>query len=73
MEIPEELMAEDKDAERQQWLENRLAPIYISGPKMDVFARITALSPTGDELRDVLKDVQPRTKTSETEEEGNNQ
>ena len=72
MEIPEELMAEDKDAERQQWLENRLAPIYM-GPKMDVLARMTALSPTGDELRDVLKDVQPRTKTSETEEEGNNQ
>ena len=40
---------------------------------MDVLARMTALSPTGDELRDVLKDVQPRTKTSETEEEGNNQ
>ena len=70
--IPEELMAEDKDAERQQWLENRLAPIYM-GPKMDVLARMTALSPTGDELRDVLKDVQPRTKTSETAEEGNNQ
>ena len=72
LDIPEELMAEDKDAERQQWLENRLAPIY-KGPKMDVLARMTALSPTGDELRDVLKDVQPRTKTSETEEEGNNQ
>ncbi len=72
LDIPEELMAEDKDAERQQWLENRLAPIY-KGPKMDVLARMTALSPTGDELRDVLKDVQPQTKTSETEEEGNNQ
>ena len=71
-EIPEELMAEGKDAERQQWLENRLAPIY-KDPEMDVIAQMTAVSPTGDKLRDVLKDVPPRTIDSETEDEGNDQ
>ena len=70
--IPEELMAEDKDAERQQWLENRLAPIY-KGPEMDVLARMTALSPTGDKVRDIFKDVHPRKNTSETEDEGDDQ
>ena len=67
MEIPDELMGEDKDSARQQWLEDRLPAIY-KDPKMDVLARMTALSPTGDELRDVLKDVQPRTDTPESKD-----
>ena len=68
-EIPEELMAEDKDAVRQQWLEDRLAPLF-KDPEMDVLVRVTALSPTGDDLRGKLTDVRPQTNISETEEEG---
>lgn len=70
--VPDELMAEDKDAERQQWLENRLAPFY-KDPKMDVVAHITAVSPTGDNLRDLLKDVRPEEDDSQKKEEGDDQ
>ena len=70
--IPKELMEEDKDSERQQWLENRLAPLY-KGPEMDVLARVTALSPTGDDLRDKLKDLRPKEDDSQKIEEGDDQ
>ena len=71
-EIPEELMSEDKGEERQKWLEDRLAPIY-KGPKSDVLARITAASPTGGDLRNLVKDAEPQTNTPETESEGDDQ
>lgn len=70
--IPEELLAEERDAERQQWLENRLAPIY-KDPKMDAVAHLTAVSPTGDNLRDLLKDVRPKEDDSQKIEEGDDQ
>ena len=70
--IPEELMAEGKDADRQQWLEDQLAQIY-KGPEMDELTKLTALSPAGDKLRDIFKDVQPKTNDSETEEKGDDQ
>lgn len=71
-EIPEELMSEDKVEERQKWLEDRLAPVYKGTDKGQI-AHITATSPTGDDLRNVLKDVEPRTNTPETESEGDDQ
>ena len=71
-EIPEELMSVDKAEERQEWLENHLAPLY-KGPEGDAIARITAAWATGDKLRNALKDVEPRTSTSETDPEGDDQ
>ena len=70
--IPEELTANDKDAERQQWLENRLAPMY-KGPEMDILAQLTATKPGGDRMREILKDVRPKEEKSEKNEEGDDQ
>lgn len=70
--IPEELMAEERDAERQKWLENRLPPIY-KDPKMDPVAHLTAVSPTGDNLRHLLKDVRPKEDDAQKKEEGDDQ
>ena len=72
LDIPEEIMGEDKDIERQQWLEDRLAPLY-KGPEMDVLAQLTASSPDGDKLRNILRDVHPKTNTSDKNEKGDDQ